>query len=40
MNSRLHLHHVVDELVTAHPLRALDAAEQEGKVLLVVYLDG
>ena len=33
MNSRLHLHHVVQEqeVDTAHPLRALDDAEKEGK---------
>ena len=31
MNSRLHLHHVVHEVDTAHPLRALDDAEKEGK---------
>ena len=38
MNSRLHLHHVVHELDTAHPLRALDDAEKEGKEKLAAIL--
>ena len=40
MNSRLHLHHVVQEqeVDTAHPLRALDDAEKEGKEKLAAIL--
>ena len=38
MNSRLHLHHVVHEVDTAHPLRALDDAEKEGKEKLAAIL--
>ena len=38
MNSRLHLHHVVHESETAHPLRELDDAEKEGKEKLAAIL--
>ena len=45
MNSRLHLHHVIPELSsgrggmeTAHPVRALDDAEMEGKEKLAALL--
>ena len=38
MNARLHLHHVVHESETAHPLRALDDAEKEEKEKLAAIL--
>ena len=36
--TRLHLHHVVHESETAHPLRELDDAEKDGKEKLAAIL--